>query len=103
MKHIYSGKVRDIYELDQDHLLLVTSDRISAFDVVMAEAVPGKGRVLTALTAFWAGELAEVAPSHLVEVGAPGEVDLRGAGIDPAYRGGARCWCEKRRCSPSSA
>ena len=100
MKHIYSGKVRDIYELDQDHLLLVTSDRISAFDVVMAEAVPGKGRVLTALTAFWAGELAEVAPSHLVEVGAPGEADLRGAGIDPAYARGRSMLVRKAEMLP---
>lgn len=53
MKHIYSGKVRDVYEVDEDRLLFVTSDRISAFDVVMSEPVPGKGRVLTALTAFW--------------------------------------------------
>ena len=44
MKHIYSGKVRDIYELDEDRLLLVTSDRISAFDVVMGQPIPDKGR-----------------------------------------------------------
>ena len=61
-----SGKVRELYEVDERHLLLVTSDRISAFDVVMAEAIPDKGRVLTAMSAFWAGELADVAPSHLV-------------------------------------
>jgi phosphoribosylaminoimidazole-succinocarboxamide synthase len=66
MEHLYSGKVRDIYALDEDWLLFVTSDRISAFDVVMAEPVPDKGRVLTALTSFWAGELAGVAPTHLV-------------------------------------
>ena len=69
MKHIYSGKVRDIYEIDDEHLLFVTSDRISAFDVVMAEPIPGKGRVLTALTAFWAGQLSDVAPTHLVRLG----------------------------------
>jgi phosphoribosylaminoimidazole-succinocarboxamide synthase len=100
MKHIYSGKVRDIYEFDHDHLLLVTSDRISAFDVVMAEGVPGKGRVLTALTAFWAGELAEVAPSHLVDVGAPGEAALRGAGIDPAYARGRSMLVRKAEMLP---
>jgi phosphoribosylaminoimidazole-succinocarboxamide synthase len=87
MEHLYSGKVRDIYALDEDWLLFVTSDRISAFDVVMAEPVPDKGRVLTALTSFWAGELAGVAPTHLVQVGVPeGDLDKLGeAGLGPAY------------------
>ncbi len=58
LPHLASGKVRDIYELDDKHLLFVTSDRMSAFDVVMAELIPDKGRVLTALTAFWADQLA---------------------------------------------
>ena len=62
----YSGKVRDVYAIGDDRLLLVTSDRISAFDVVMAEPIPHKGRVLTAMTEFWSGRLAEVAPSHLI-------------------------------------
>lgn len=66
MKKIYSGKVRDVYEVDADHLLLVASDRISAFDVVMWEPVPDKGRVLTAMSRFWFSELADVAPSHLI-------------------------------------
>src|SRR5688500_11931244 len=66
MKHLYSGKVRDIYEVDGDTLLFVTSDRMSAFDVVMEEPIPDKGRVLTAMTAFWADLVAEVAPTHLV-------------------------------------
>lgn len=88
MRHIYSGKVRDVYELDEDRLLFVTSDRISAFDVVMAEPIPDKGRVLTAVTAFWVSELADVAPNHLVEVGAPPAAELAGAGVDPGYAEG---------------
>ena len=68
LKHTYRGKVRDIYEVDERHLLMVASDRISAFDVVMPEPVPDKGRVLTAITAFWLDQLADVAPSHLVSV-----------------------------------
>jgi phosphoribosylaminoimidazole-succinocarboxamide synthase len=68
MRHTYRGKVRDIYEVDERHLLMVASDRISAFDVVMPEPVPDKGRVLTAITAFWLDQLADVAPSHLVSV-----------------------------------
>jgi phosphoribosylaminoimidazole-succinocarboxamide synthase len=71
LKHVASGKVRDIYELDEGHLLFVTSDRISAFDVVMAEPIPDKGRVLTALTDFWLARLAAVAPNHLVGLEVP--------------------------------
>jgi phosphoribosylaminoimidazole-succinocarboxamide synthase len=66
VKHVYSGKVRDVYEAGDDLLLFVTSDRISAFDVVMAEPIPDKGRVLTAMSAFWFEQLADVVPSHLV-------------------------------------
>ncbi|MFI5210230.1 MAG: phosphoribosylaminoimidazolesuccinocarboxamide synthase [Gemmatimonadales bacterium] len=60
------GKVREVYEVDADHLLLVASDRVSAFDVVMREAVPRKGAVLTQLSAFWFGRLAGIVPSHFV-------------------------------------
>jgi phosphoribosylaminoimidazole-succinocarboxamide synthase len=66
LSHLHSGKVREIYDAGKGRLLLVTSDRISAFDVVMEESIPEKGRVLTAMTAFWAEELADVAPTHLV-------------------------------------
>jgi phosphoribosylaminoimidazole-succinocarboxamide synthase len=68
LPHVYSGKVRDIYDAGDGRLLFVASDRISAFDVVMAEPVPDKGRVLTALTAFWLELVADIAPSHLVSV-----------------------------------
>jgi phosphoribosylaminoimidazole-succinocarboxamide synthase len=66
LQHLYSGKVRDVYECGDGELLMVASDRISAFDVVFAEPIPDKGRVLTAMTAFWAEHLADVSPSHLV-------------------------------------
>ncbi len=68
VKHIYSGKVRDVYDAGDGLLLLVASDRMSAFDVVMNESIPDKGRVLTAMTAFWLEHLADVAPSALVSV-----------------------------------
>ena len=64
----YRGKVRDVYAVGSDHLLMVASDRISAFDVVMEEPVPEKGRVLTGMTTFWLDKLADIAPSHLVSV-----------------------------------
>jgi phosphoribosylaminoimidazole-succinocarboxamide synthase len=70
--HLYSGKVRDIYDAGGDRLLLVASDRMSAFDVVMGEPVPDKGRVLTAITAFWLDQLADLAPNHLVSLDVAG-------------------------------
>ena len=66
LPHVHSGKVRDIYAVGDDRLLMVTSDRISAFDVVMAEPIPHKGRVLTAMSAFWFDALSDVVPGHLV-------------------------------------
>jgi len=65
LEHLYSGKVRDLYAVGDDHLLMVASDRLSAFDVVMREPVPHKGRVLTGLTDFWLGEFSDV-PRALV-------------------------------------
>jgi len=58
------GKVREVYEVDANHLLIVASDRVSAFDVVMREPVPRKGAVLTQISAFWFEQLADVFPSH---------------------------------------
>ena len=66
LTHVHSGKVRDVYGHGDDVLLMVASDRISAFDVVLAEPIPDKGRVLTAMTVFWLDQLADLAPSHLV-------------------------------------
>jgi phosphoribosylaminoimidazole-succinocarboxamide synthase len=66
LPHLYSGKVRDIYDAGEGRLLLVMSDRMSAFDVVMGEPIDEKGRVLTAMSAFWFDHLADVVPSHLI-------------------------------------
>ncbi len=66
INHIYTGKVRDLYEVDEEHLLMVASDRLSAFDVIMHETVPQKGRVLTALTHYWTSEFADAVPASLV-------------------------------------
>jgi phosphoribosylaminoimidazole-succinocarboxamide synthase len=63
---VRSGKVRDLYELDGDRLLLVASDRLSAFDVVLPTAIPDKGRVLTGLSAFWFARTRELVPNHLL-------------------------------------
>jgi phosphoribosylaminoimidazole-succinocarboxamide synthase len=61
-----SGKVRDIYEADPEHLLFVTSDRVSAFDVVMPQGIPHKGRVLTSIAAHWFGRTKDLIANHLV-------------------------------------
>ena len=66
LPQLHGGKVRDVYDAGDGLLLLVTSDRISAFDVVMAEPIPDKGRVLTAMSAFWFEHLSQVAANHLV-------------------------------------
>ena len=66
LPHLHSGKVRDVYDAGDGRLLMVTSDRISAFDVVMAEPIADKGRVLTAMTAFWFEQFADLVDGHLI-------------------------------------
>ena len=90
LTHLYAGKVRDLYEVDDEHLLMVASDRLSAFDVVMAEPIPDKGRVLTALTHYWLREVGDDVPSALVTCD-PAEIDRVVAGFAhyPAWHGRA--------------
>lgn len=85
------GKVRDLYDGGDGLLLLVTSDRISAYDVVLAEPIPDKGRVLTALTAHWSAALADAAPMALVST------DLRGL---PPELAGRVMWCRRAEMLP---
>jgi phosphoribosylaminoimidazole-succinocarboxamide synthase len=66
--HVASGKVREIYALDAERLLLVASDRISTFDVVLPTDIPDKGRVLTGLSAFWFARTSELVPNHLLQL-----------------------------------
>jgi phosphoribosylaminoimidazole-succinocarboxamide synthase len=65
LKRIHQGKVRDIYEVDADHMLIVTTDRLSAFDVVLPDPIPGKGSVLTRISRFWFDRTAHIIPNHL--------------------------------------
>jgi phosphoribosylaminoimidazole-succinocarboxamide synthase len=67
LKLLGRGKVRDIYEVD-GKLLLVASDRLSAFDVVMPDGIPGKGKVLTQISAFWFGMLSGIVPNHMISI-----------------------------------
>ncbi len=68
LRRIARGKVRDIYEVDDDHLLMVTTDRLSAFDVVLPDPIPGKGAVLTAISGFWFERMASLVPNHLADI-----------------------------------
>jgi phosphoribosylaminoimidazole-succinocarboxamide synthase len=77
-RFLRSGKVRDLYELADGRLVLVASDRISAFDVVLPTDIPDKGRVLTGLSRFWFAETAGVVPNHLLATSLPAEPELRG-------------------------
>jgi phosphoribosylaminoimidazole-succinocarboxamide synthase len=72
-KHIASGKVRDLYEMDDGRLLFVASDRISAYDFVLPTPIPDKGRVLTAMSIWWFEQLADVVPNHLLSTDVPPE------------------------------
>jgi phosphoribosylaminoimidazole-succinocarboxamide synthase len=70
--HVGTGKVRELYALDDDRLLLVASDRISTFDVVLPTEIPDKGRVLTGLSAFWFARTRQICPNHLLALGEDG-------------------------------
>jgi phosphoribosylaminoimidazole-succinocarboxamide synthase len=67
LQRIHQGKVRDIYAVDDRHMLIVTTDRLSAFDVVMPDPIPGKGRVLTQISNFWFGRTRHIVPNHIAD------------------------------------
>ena len=75
--HLRSGKVRDLYTNDHGELLLVASDRISAFDFILPTAIPNKGRVLTQLSLFWFDLLSDIVPNHILPIAVPTEVEGR--------------------------
>jgi phosphoribosylaminoimidazole-succinocarboxamide synthase len=86
LPHLATGKVREIYDAGDGRLLIVTSDRISAFDVVMDEPIPDKGKVLTQISKFWFDELSDVAPNHLISTDL---ADLPETAQDPSLEGRA--------------
>jgi phosphoribosylaminoimidazole-succinocarboxamide synthase len=73
VKHIYSGKVREVYETGDGLLLLVATDRVSAYDHVLSTPIPDKGKILTQLSLWWFEQLADVVPNHLVPADIPAE------------------------------
>jgi len=81
-RHVYSGKVRDMYEPTEPHpagdvLLVVASDRISAYDHVLTTEIPGKGEILTAMTLWWCDQIRDIVPDHTVEAQVPQQVASR--------------------------
>lgn len=68
LKLLARGKVRDMYEIDEQHLLIVTTDRLSAFDVILPDPIPGKGRVLTQVSNFWFHKMQAILPNHLTNI-----------------------------------
>ncbi len=65
---VHRGKVRDIYQVDDRHMLIVTTDRLSAFDVVLPTPIPGKGAILTAVSSFWFHRMCHIVPNHLADI-----------------------------------
>ncbi|OAI17737.1 MULTISPECIES: phosphoribosylaminoimidazolesuccinocarboxamide synthase [Methylomonas] len=81
LKLLGRGKVRDMYEIDAEHLLIVTTDRMSAFDVIMPDPIPGKGQVLTRVSNFWFARMRDIIPNHLSD-----DLSLADVIPDPALR-----------------
>ena len=99
LPHLHSGKVRDIYDLGGDRLLMVTSDRITAIDVVMDEPIPDKGRVLTAMTAFWFERFTDVVAGHLLTTEPLGLTEAFGGPL-PAEMVGRTVVCRRAEMLP---
>ncbi len=88
MRHLYSGKVRELYEMPDGRLLFVATDRISAYDVVLPTPIPDKGEILTRLSLWWFEQLADIVPNHVISTDVPAEV------------AGRAMLCERRRMLP---
>lgn len=86
LKHVYRGKVRDMYEAGDDQLLMVASDRMSAFDVVMNEDIPDKGAVLNGLSAYWFARTTDIIANHVISTDV---TDFPASGADDMLRGRA--------------
>jgi phosphoribosylaminoimidazole-succinocarboxamide synthase len=91
LPRVLSGKVRELYDAGEGRLLMVASDRVSAFDVIMAEPIADKGRVLTAMTSFWCEEMADVVPGTIAAVD-PADIEeaLGGAALPAGWAGRAQ-------------
>ena len=105
LKRIARGKVRDVYEVEGDRLLLVATDRVSAYDVVMAEPIPMKGAVLTQISAWWFRQLGDAVRHHMISADAD-EIVAAVPALEAASRRSspaAPCCAGAARCSRSNA
>jgi phosphoribosylaminoimidazole-succinocarboxamide synthase len=84
LPRIHSGKVRELYDAGDGRLIMVASDRVSAFDVIMAEPITDKGRVLTAMTSFWCDEMADIVPGSQITADPVAMADTLGGAALPA-------------------
>jgi phosphoribosylaminoimidazole-succinocarboxamide synthase len=91
LKHLYSGKVRELFQANDGLLFLVATDRISAFDFVLDTPIPDKGKVLTKLSSWWFERLADVVPNHMVDVPVPPEFAGRAMACRPLRMVQAEC------------
>ena len=91
LTHLYSGKVRELYQCDDGVLLLVATDRISAFDYVLQTPIPDKGKILTRLSLWWFDRLADIVPNHLVDAPVPAEFAGRAMACLPLRMVKAEC------------
>jgi phosphoribosylaminoimidazole-succinocarboxamide synthase len=83
LRHVHSGKVRDLYEYPDGQLLMVASDRISAYDYVLQPEIPDKGRILTQMSLWWFGQLGDIAPSHVLSTDVPAGLEGRAIVCEP--------------------
>jgi phosphoribosylaminoimidazole-succinocarboxamide synthase len=91
LTHLYSGKVRELYRTDDGTLLLVATDRISAFDHVLDTPIPGKGKILTKLSLWWFAKLADIVPNHVIDAPVPPEFTGRAMACEPLRMIPAEC------------
>ena len=90
-KHLRTGKVRDLYKNDENQLLIVASDRISAFDWVLPTEIPGKGKLLTAISLFWFEMLKDLVPNHIISTEVPASVAGRAVITKPLQMFAIEC------------
>lgn len=83
LRHVYSGKVRELYQTDDGTMLLVATDRISAFDYVLETPIPDKGKILTQLSQWWFSRLTDIVPNHLIDAPVPAEFAGRAMACRP--------------------
>jgi len=92
--HIHSGKVRDLYRTSDGRLVMVATDRISAFDFILDSPIPDKGRILTAMSVWWFGQLADVVPNHMISTD---DARFQLSGVAARCSVNRSTWCRSRQ------